>query len=174
MRRRGSDGLSSAESGMPARYWPPCNIYPGISMLEVRVRGRVPVERRRCGRRPGRDLEADHLVLAQDDGLGVTGEQLRPLTVAGVDVDIQLLVGRQREGGHVRGIERLRLAAPGAPYAEELAQVESVVGRRLDVDDVLVGCMHVQPVVTTRVPRGVGDDPDVRRQRGENALVDDL
>src|SRR2546426_12039749 len=31
MRRRGSDGLSSAESGMPARYWPPCNIYPGIS-----------------------------------------------------------------------------------------------------------------------------------------------
>src|SRR2546425_13147812 len=86
----------------------------------------------------------------QDDRPGVTSEELRTLAVPGVDIDVELLARGKREGGHVRRIEgftgfALRLV-PCAPDGKELAQAERVVRRRLDVDDVLVGGVHVQPV----------------------------
>src|SRR5229473_5416480 len=77
----------------------------------------------------------------------------------------------------MRRIERfigfaLRLV-PRAPDGEELAQGERVVSRRLDVDDVLVGGVHVQPV-EARGRRLAALDADAARKSGDIALVDDL
>src|SRR6266851_3382309 len=75
------------------------------------------------------------------------------------------------------GIERLTRPAfigrPGVPHREELAQCECFVLRRLDVDYVLVGGVHMHPVEASR-RRLAALDADAARKRGEIALVDDL
>src|SRR5260370_20608677 len=96
--------------------------------LEAVVGRRCPVERGRRGRLPGRDLEGDHLMRLEHDRLRGPGEELRALAVAGVHVDVKLLVRRERERGDVRGIKWLAgladVSVERSPDSEAVAKGE--------------------------------------------------
>ena len=64
--------------------------------------------------------------------------------------------------------------APGVGHVEELPDRKSLVGGRLDVDDVLLRRVDVQPVVALDVARGIHLDARVVAQIRHGAVVDDL
>src|SRR6185312_399618 len=65
--------------------------------------------------------------------------------------------------------------APRVPDVHELAELEHLPGWRLDVDDVRLAGVDVQPVEARHGrPGGVGLDADVVPQVVHRALVDDL
>ena len=113
-------------------------------------------------------IEGDHFVVVENDGLGVAGERLWSFAAPAIYVDDQALVGCEHERRDVAGVERLRLASPGAPHGEEVAEREGAVGRRLDMDDPRLAAMHVEPVVAEASTADVGRDAD------RPPLVEDL